>query len=577
MKLDLKLSRQTFAPDLSSGLTVALVSIPEGMAYALVAGVDPIYGLYTGMVTTVVASLTGSTSLMIVTLTNALALVTGDALASLNGGIDPITAMFTLTFLVGVIMFLLGILRLGSIIRFVSLEVMSGFVFATALLIVLGQYDELVGYSSTLEEAGKFLKAIDITLHFGQWDLHTALLGVGSIIVLLLMKRMRALAKFADILIIILAGLFVWIIGWASVELVGDIADVPHGLDALPTPVLPDFSLIPALLIPAIAAAVVGLAESSGVGAAYSNPDGSRSNMSQDFTSQGLGNLFGSVFQAMPAGGSLSRTGINAAGGARTRWAGVSAGILMAIVLVFLGNLIEYIPMTALAALLFVIGVEVMIKEGRVLRESWRVDKVATGAAFVTIVVAVSIDLVVAIFAGVVLSLLLYSIEAVSQVRSLRLVRREDGRFEKVPVPKKLPSNETTVIMFHGNVFFATVYSYDDLIPDYRDSQNAALITYLPGRETIDATTIEWYEKSVPKIKAAGNIFILSGVEEPVYDRLKQSEAFELIGEENIFLAQTVIGASLDEALDAAEKWIAANQGQRPSKADEGTLTNEEA
>lgn len=567
MKLDLKFSRQSLGPDLSSGLTVALVSIPEGMAYALVAGVDPIYGLYTGMVTTIVASLTGSTSLMIVTLTNALALVTGDTLANLDSSVDPIIAMFTLTFLVGMIMFLLGILRLGSIIRFVSMEVMSGFVFATALLIVLGQYDELVGYSSTLEEANKLVKAIDITLNIGQWDLYTTLLGVGSIIVLLLMKRVRVLAKFADVLIIILAGLFVWILGWTTVELVGDIADVPSGLSALPTPVIPDLSLLPVLIIPAIAAAVVGLAESSGVGAAYPNPDDSRSNMSQDFTSQGLGNLIGSFFQAMPAGGSLSRTGINASGEARTRWSGVFAGVLLATVLVIFGNLTEFIPMTALAALLFVIGIGAMIKEGWKLREAWRVDKVATGAAYVTIVVAVFIDLVVAIIAGVFLSLLLYSIETVSQVKALRLVRRDDGRYEKAPVPAILPPGEATVIMFQGNVFFATVYSYDDLIPDYRDTRNAVLIFHLRGRETIDATSIEWYEKVVPKFKATGNLLMLSGVEKPVYDRLKQSDAHELIGESNVFQAEQVIGVSLDKALDAAGEWIAAGEEREPSAA----------
>ncbi|HET6443494.1 MAG TPA: SulP family inorganic anion transporter [candidate division Zixibacteria bacterium] len=557
MKLDLKLNRQSLVPDLSSGLTVALVSIPEGMAYALVAGVDPVYGLYTGMVTTIVAALTGSTSLMIVTLTNALALVAGDALAELDGSIDPITALFTLTFLVGIIMFLLGILRLGSVIRFVSMEVMSGFVFATALLIVLGQYDELVGYASTLEEANKLVKAIDITLNVGHWDLYTALLGVGSIMILLLMKRIRPIKKYADVLIIILAGLFVWIIGWTSVELVGDIANVPSGLSALPTPVLPDLSLLPVLMIPAIAAAVVGLAESSGVGAAYPNPDESSSNMSQDFTSQGLGNLIGSFFQAMPAGGSLSRTGINASGGAQSRWSGAFAGVLLAVVLVLFGNLTEYIPMTALAALLIVIGAEAMIKEGWRLREAWRVDKVATGAAIMTIIAAVFIDLVVAIIIGVFLSLLLYTIETVSQVRALRLIRRDDGRYEKAQIPEKLPSNEATVIMVQGNVFFASVYSYDDLVPDYRDTRNAVIISHMRGRETIDATTLEWYEKIVTKLKASGNLLMLSGIEKPVYDRLKQSEAFEMIGEENLFQSEKVIGASLDKALDAAEKWIA--------------------
>ena len=134
----LKRTRKTLGADLSAGLTVALVSIPEGMAYALVAGVNPVYGLYTGMVTTIVASLTASTSLLVVTLTNAMALVAGEQLARLSDDADPIRALFTLSLLVGAIMFALGALKLGSVIRFVSREVMSGFVFATASLIVLG-------------------------------------------------------------------------------------------------------------------------------------------------------------------------------------------------------------------------------------------------------------------------------------------------------------------------------------------------------------------------------------------------------------------------------------------------------
>jgi len=230
---------------------------------------------------------------------------------------------------VGAIMFILGVLKLGSIIRFVPIEVMTGFVFATALLIVLGQYDELVGYASSLEDANKLVQAIDITLHIGEWDLYTTFIGVGSIIVLLGLKRINAVEKFADVLIIVLSALFVLLVGWASVELVGDIADVPSGLEALPKPVLPDLSSIPLLIGGAIAAAVVGLAEGSGAGAAYPNPDGSKSDLSRDFSAQGLGNMVGSFFQAMPAGASLSRTGVNTGGGARTRWSGVFAGILL--------------------------------------------------------------------------------------------------------------------------------------------------------------------------------------------------------------------------------------------------------
>lgn len=350
--------RETLGANITAGLTVALVSIPEGMAYAIVAGVDPIYGLYTGMVTTIVASLGISTSLMVVTLTKALALVTADTLGVLSPEIDQATALFTLTFFVGAFMFILGILRLGSIIRFVSREVMVGFVFVTALLIVLGQYGEFVGYASELE-ANKLIQAIDITLNINQWDLATTLLGLASIMILVLFKRSR-LKRFADVLIIVIGAAVVLILTLDLVEVVGNFANIPR---TIPTPVLPDLTLLPVLAAGAVAAGIVGLAESSGVGSAYPNPSGRRSNMSRDFGGQGLGNLAGSFFQAMPAGGSLSRTGVNMSGGATSRWAGVFAGALMIVLVLLFGPLAELIPMTYLAALLIVIGFEVTRRE----------------------------------------------------------------------------------------------------------------------------------------------------------------------------------------------------------------------
>ena len=555
----LKWSPKTFGPDLGSGLTVALVSIPEGMAYAMVAGVDPVYGLYTGMLTTILASLTGSTSLMVVTLTNALALVTAETLAGLGGDVD-IRVLFTLTLLVGAIMFVLGVLKLGSIIRFVSREVMSGFVFVTALLIVLGQYNELVGYASPLEEANKLIKAVDITFHTGEWDLYTTIVGVGSIIVLLLLKRIRAIKKFSDVLVILLSSIFVLIAGWASVELVGDIAEVPSGLDAVPTPVLPDLSLIPALMAGAIAAAVVGLAEGSGVGSAYPNPDGSKSNMSRDFTAQGLGNMLGSFFQAMPAGASLSRTGVNVSGGAKTRWAGVYAGILLLLLIVLFGTYTELIPMAGLAGLLIVIGFGIMVKEGRELSVSWKVNKVATAAAIVTIIVGVFEDLTVAIFAGVILSLLLYTFASLKEVKIVELVRRDDGHWETKPAPESLTSNEITVMQIYGNLYFADVYSSDELLPSYEESTNAVLIYSLRGRESIDLTTIDYILKLAHKYRESGNRLMLCGVEKNVMKQMQDGELIEAMGEGNVHPIQPLIGGSIEQAYEIAERWIDENK-----------------
>jgi len=548
-------SRKTLNVDLSAGLTVALVSLPEGMAYALVAGVNPIYGIYTGMVTTIVASLTGSTSLLIVTLTNAMALVAGEQLTQLSPE-DPVRAMFTLTLLVGVIMAGLGALNLGSVIRFVSKEVMSGFVFATALLIVLGQYKDLVGYTSTLD-ASKLVKAIDITRNFSSWSLPTAAVGVGSIAILIVLKR-TPLKKWSDILIIFISTLFVMLVGWESIELVSDVADVPVGLGALPAPTLPDFSLIPALLGAAVAASVVGLAESSGVGAAYPNPDGSRSDMSRDFLSQGLGNIAGAFFQAMPAGGSLSRTGINASAGAQSRWAGVYAGVLLAAVVVLFGWAAELIPLTGLAALLMVIGFEVMIKEGRELFKAWRTFRLNTLMAIITILVGISSDLTAAIFTGVGLSLLLYAVTSASQFEVVELVKNASGAWVEQPASAQLASNRVTVLESRGNLYFASVYSFDEVLPQIDGTAGAAVVLCARHRGIHSLTGLDWLERYATSLEASGSRLLLSDVGEEMMSVLQKTKLIEELGSENVFPAQPILYAATDAALAEAERWVMA-------------------
>ena len=565
---DLKFSRATLVPDAMAGLTVALVSIPEGMAYAMIAGVNPVYGLYTGMVTTIVASLTASTSLMIVTLTNALALVTADQLGALGSDVDPIRAMFTLTLLTGAVMFLLGTLRLGSVIRFVSREVMSGFVFSTALLIVLGQYKDLVGYTSQLE-TNKLFKAIDITLHWREWQGNTVAVGVAVIGLLLLLQRTR-LHKWADIVAIGAALAFVALAGWDTVQVVGDVAQVPHGLSALPKPVLPDLKAVPLLLSGAFAATVVALAESSGAGAAYPNPDGSRSDLSRDFAGQGLGSLFGAFFQAMPAGGSLSRTGIAANSGAQTRWAGVFAGLLLAVVLVIAGGLAGMIPMTSLAAMLIVIGIEVMVREGRELALAWKISKLNTLTAVVTILVGLFSDLTAAIFAGVLLSLLLFAFTKAGSFRLVQWVRIADGGWEEQPVPLELPSNQATVLVLDGNVYFASVYSFDDLWPATERTTNAVLILHLRDRTIYSLTGVEWGIKSAREMQARGIRVMVSGVDQETMAIMERVGLVELLGRDSIFLSTPRLGESTARALAAAEAWIVRPGSGRAMERKEG-------
>ncbi len=129
-----------------------------------------------------------------------------------------------------------------------------------------------------------------------------------------------------------------------------------------------------------------------------------------------------------------------------------------------------------------------------------------------------------------------------------------------------MPSNEVTVFEIFGTIFFASVYSFDELVPDYEEARNAVLLTHLRGRESLDETTVEFLEEFVPKLHAAGNQLMICGVTEPVLERLKVTEAYKIIGEDNIFPAQPIIGASMEEAWAAAEKWIEERQDLESAK-----------
>jgi SulP family sulfate permease len=324
----------------------------------------------------------------------------------------------------------------------------------------------------------------------------------------------------------------------------------------LPQPMLPDLSLIPALIVGALAATVVGLSESSGVGAAYQNPDGSRSDMSRDFLGQGLGNLVGAFFQAMPAGGSLSRTGINASGGAKSRWAGVYAGVWLALVLVLFGGTAEFIPLTGLAALLIVIGFDVMLKQGRELAVAWKTSRLNTAIAIITILAGIAADLTAAIFTGVVLSLLLYAVTTAGQVQTVELFRGSDGRWRERPSPAKLRPNQATIIEARGNLYFASVYSFDELLPAPEDCAGATLILRLRDRDIRSMTAVAWLEKYAEAMKSAGGRLILADVSKNAMDALRATGLEARLGSDNIFPAEDTIFGGTEGALAVAKRTL---------------------
>jgi sulfate permease, SulP family len=271
----------TLGADLIAGVTNALVYIPQGIAYALVAGVSPVHGLCTGIIAPLVGTLTAGSSFMVIIATNELAIPTGSIIGTL-GGSFTVQMLFTLTLLMGLFQLVFGLLKLGSLTRFVSESVMTGFFSGVAVLLVLTQLDKLTGYQGGVA-GNALIKFWDWLTHLNRIDLPTTAVGLLTIASILLLQRSR-LKTFAFILAIIVAAIITALLGQPSVALLGDVTDIPS---SLPSPVLPDFGQIPQLLLPALSLAIVGLAVAAGVSQSYPEPDGSIPNASRDFVGQG--------------------------------------------------------------------------------------------------------------------------------------------------------------------------------------------------------------------------------------------------------------------------------------------------
>jgi sulfate permease, SulP family len=550
----LKSQRTGLVPNIISGLATGLFSIPEGMAYAQLAGVNPVYGLYSGIVATIVSSLSTGTVLMMSTLTSAIALTTASVMS--QAGIDPTgsqmpQALFTITFLTGAIMFVLGILRLGSIVNFVSNAVMTGFVAAASLLIILGQEHHLTGYSP--QGADQFQKTINWLQNIDKWDWTTVAVSGATIIFMVVLKRIKPIEKFAAIIVLIVATIVVSVLK-IQTELVGSIATIPN---SLPQFMLPNFSLIPQLITGSVAVAMVALAQGAGISTAVPNPDGSKASQSRDFVGEGLGNLAGSFFQSMGTGGSLSRTGVSVGAGANGRLGGVFAGLWLGLIVLLFGSQAEKVPLAVIGGMLTVIGVELIM--ARVPSAKLVIRTGAWGpiaAMTLTFVSALFIPLQDTIFLGAVLSLLLYVGASSRKFKLQQVVRLQDGGWEMQDVPKTLTPNQATVLVIQGLDFFAEVPTLDDQMPPARGVSNAVVILVVRDMHQITSTAIKWLERYAKNLKADGSVLMLADVNPKVLDTLKKSGALDIIGADNVFPATQRVLDAENMAWNAAQGWL---------------------
>ena len=535
--------------DAISGLVTGLFSIPEGMAYASIGGFAAPLGLWSGVVPTIVGSVFARTVLMVTTLTSAIALSASSVLAAAGLRSDDPGALATLAILTGVIMLVLGLLKLGTVMAYVSAAVMTGFTTGIALQIITGVLNDATGYKS--DTTNTLAKLIDTFVHVGFWDPTTVAVAVGTVLCWALVGRIKPLKSLATLIALVVVSVVTGI-AQLDVELVSDIAAVPR---SLPPVSLPDLGAIPHLVTGAVAVALVALAQSAGIGAAVPNPDGSRPNASRDFAAQGLANIAGGFFSALPTGGSLSRTGVGTSAGARTRWSGIFAGVSLGLIVLAVGPVAGLIPMPVIGGLLLIIGGELVWGRRRDIQLVFRTSWQSIAAMLLTFAATTTLPLQQAIFLGAGFSILLCAIEVAQRGGLAGITRDAQDGWVIGKVPKTLPSNQTTVLHYTGPGFFAEVERIEEDWPDSSEAENAAVVLSLRGAGRIpSATLIKSMENAAERLREQGIVLVLSGVDDRLHDQLVKSRAIDSFGEENVLRATPAILESLTAAYDLAER-----------------------
>ena len=411
----MQISPNRISTELLAGLSGALIGAPQAMAFALIAGVNPIYGLYTAIVATLVGALFDGHGVMTIAPTNALALVVGSALGTFaDGPGGELERLFALTALVGVFQLGFGFLRLGRLMRYFDAAVMTGFIGGAGLLIVLNQLPTLTGLAvsggNTLSRSVEWLQRV------ADFAPQTTALGVFALALMLAFWGTRA-RRFGTLVGLVVVSLAVAALGWEEVALVRDIATLPRHL---PTFAWPDWGYWPALAPGALAIAVLGLAQSAALARGLPEDQAQfvkkLDSNSQDFLAQGLANLVGGALQCMPAGGSLSRTALLLSAGGRTRWSNVVSALALAGLLLSVASLAEQIALPALAAQLVIAGLRLI--NWRSIRRFWGSGVAGRAALTVMFVATLVLPLEQSVFLGMAISALLYARRRRRKVRA---------------------------------------------------------------------------------------------------------------------------------------------------------------
>lgn len=526
-----------FRGDFIAGITVAIILIPQGIAYALIAGLPPIYGLYCALAPQVMYAIFGSSRQVAIgpVAMDSLIVATGVSTLALTGSDSYIAIAILLALIVGIVQFLMGVLRLGFIVNFLSKPVITGFTSAVALTIGLNQFRNLFGIDFIQSDQVQHL-LLDFWDKYAEVNTHTAIIGLISVVVILFFRRINK--KIPNALIVVVMGILIMRYFGSSFDDVSIIEDIPSGLPGFSFPQI-DIDIIRELMPIALTLVMVGYLETISIGKSLeAKQDEYRVRPNQELIALGLGNIVGSMFKAYPTTSSFSRSAINQESGATTGMASLISVIMVVLTLLFLTPLFYHLPKTVLAAIIIVavFGL-VNVKEAVYLFKANNLDFWLLVATFFS-TLTLGIEYGIATGVGLSLIVLIFRTSRpyfteLGKVPNSNFYRNKE-RFNDVVL-----EDEILVFRFDAQLFYANANYFRDNLDQIAEKKGDGLKLIVIDAESInrvDSTGIEMLIERIKYYQKRDVLFYFAGVKGPVRDDMFRGGLLKIIDINHFFM-----------------------------------------
>ena len=528
-----ELTKKTIQADLIAGITGAIVVLPQGVAFAMIAGMPPIYGLYTAMVLPIVAALFGSSKHLISGPTTAISIVVFSAVSQYTEpGTDQFVALaLVVTLIAGLFQLAFGLARLGTLVNFVSHTVVIGFTAGAAILIASSQIKNILSIS--IPKGATFVETwSNVFSHGNESNIYALTIGLSTLLVAILIKKFTP--KIPNMLVaMVFGGLLNYVLN-GSAEGVALVGELPRGLPPFSWPEI-TLDKISQLAPNAFAIALLGLIEAVAIARSIASKSGQRIDGNQEFIGQGLSNIIGSFFSSYAGSGSFTRSGVNFSAGAKSPVAAIFAAILLMLIVTFVAPLAAYLPIPAMGGIILLVSYNLI--DFHHIKRIFTSSKRETTVLLITLSSTLLLELEYAIYIGVIFSLIFY-LQQTSTPRFVSLAPDPDSSKRKMQNAEKdnlVECPQLKIIRIEGSLFFGAVDHVASELHRLRNGEANHLLIVSSSINLIDTSGAEMLEREAIIWKQKGGGLYFSGLKQRGRHTMQRTGLMKAIGADHFF------------------------------------------